>query len=137
NSSDIESRLDLTISISNSDSTKQLISMYPSIFQQVFEIFEVLKQKNKHFGYRVFNEISQFILNYVGNEKESDLASQAVDIQILQKILPKLSGSEEELLDVLYQLYSIVEKYKFTYSLEKIGKMISQLQSTGYVTFIE
>lgn len=137
NNSDIESRLDLTISISNSDSTKQLISMYPFIFQQVFEIFEVLKQKNRHFGYRVFNEISQFILNYVGNEKKPELASQAVDIQILQKILPKLSGSEEELLDVLHQLYSIVEKYKFTYSMEKIGKMISQLQSTGYVTFIE
>ena len=137
NNSDIESRLDLTISISNSDSTKQLISMYPFIFQQVFEIFEVLKQKNRHFGYRVFNEISQFILNYVGNEKKPELASQAVDIQILQKILPKLSGSEEELLDVLHQLYSIVEKYKSTYSMEKIGKMISQLQSTGYVTFIE
>lgn len=136
-SSDMESALDLTISISNSNSTKQMISQYPEVFQQVYEIFEVLKQNNKHFGYRVFNEISQFILNYVNGTGDSSSVLQAIDIQILQKILPKLSGTEEEILELLNQLYSIVEKNNSIQSLEKLDKMIAKLQATGYVTFIE
>ena len=82
-------------------------------------------------------EISQFILNYVNGTGDSSLVLQAIDIQILQKILPKLSGTEEEILELLNQLYSIVEKNNSIQSLEKLGKMIAKLQATGYVTFIE
>lgn len=136
-SSDMDSELDLTISISNSNSTIQMIKQHPEVFQQVFDIFEVLKQNNKHFGYRVFNEISQFILNYVNGIADASSASQAVDIQILQKILPKLSGTEEEILELLNNLRAIFKKNNSIHSLEKLDKMIAKLQSTGYVTFIE
>ena len=134
---ELESKLDLTISIASSNSTKELIRLYPETFQLVYEIFEVLKQNNKHFGYRVFNEISEFILNYVNGIEDSSIISQAIDMQILQKILPKLSGTDEEILELLSKLYGIIKENDCPLSLEKLGKMIAKLESTGYVTFIE
>lgn len=129
--------IDLRVSIATSDSTKKLISLYPFIFDILNIIFNILKQKNKHFGYRVFNEISLFILNYAGKSADMSEVKHALDIQILQKILPKINGTEDEILDILEKVNQVVKDENLIFSRNKIDRMIAQLTSTGYTTYMD
>lgn len=136
-----EKKLDLRINIATSDDTKKIISKYPTTFSIIVEIFELLKNKNKHFGYRVFNEISLFILNFVGDsaeeeEEEEENLRLALDLQVLQKILPKLNGTEDELIELMNKLFEICESNGLEKSKKIIERIIVQLSSTGYATFI-
>lgn len=135
--SSINSPLKLNISFCDANSTKMLIREFPEIFDIVFQIYYLLKNYNKHFGYRVFNEISQFILNYVDGLEDNSYASDALDLQILQKVLPKLNGSEDEILDLLNELAEITHNNNLQLSLNKLEKMIERVKLSGYVTFIE
>ncbi|MFK4898298.1 hypothetical protein [Lactococcus petauri] len=129
--------MDLTISIATSDTTKSIITTYPEIFEVLNKIYELLKQKNKHFGYRVFNEISLFIVNYVGESGNQEEVIDALDLQVLQKILPKINGTEDEILSLMNKLSSVAKEENLVRSRDKIECMIAQLISTGYATYIE
>lgn len=126
--------LDLSISLSTTEDTIKFSTDYSREFKILVEIFEELKTKNKHFGYRVFNEISLYILNYIDHIPTD--VGHALDNQILQKILPKLSGDIEELEDILLNIKSIIPD-SYSKSISKLDEMIDTLQSTGYVTFIK
>ncbi len=59
-------------------------------------IHSILEVENMHFGYRVFSEIGY----YMKNAKElvvdgEEITNIALDLQILQKILPKFNGGKE------------------------------------------
>ncbi|MCJ7774299.1 MAG: AAA family ATPase [Desulfobacterales bacterium] len=118
-----------------------------------------LKKYNFHFGYRVVNEMSRF--GWIAQEASGghfDL-DDAIDIQILQKVLPKFHGTqgklEEPLADLLYFCFD--ESYKkenpseemiqnaqgfdndasYPRSARKIARMIKNLKTQGYTSFIE
>lgn len=129
--------LDMQISICTSEITKKFINSYKDIFGILYELFEVLESKNKHFGYRVFNEISQYIFNYVGENASEDEVKHALDIQVLQKVLPKLNGTEDEISDLMHKILNICESNNLFRSNKKVVRIINQLNSTGYATFIE
>ena len=124
----------------------------------IAELLNILKKYNLHFGYRVVNEISRFTcLSKEFLEKFS--LNEAIDIQILQKILPKFHGTqgklEEPLRDIFYFCYDNThqngtipdemlekaaefdEKAIFPRSAQKIARMIKNLKSQGYTSFIE
>lgn len=128
---------DLEISIPNSNVTRELIYKHPNTFSVINEIFETLRVDNKHFGYRVFNEISQFIINYIGDSTDQLLLKKAIDLQFLQKILPKINGTDNEILLLMNNLKEIAETNGLEKSLTKINRMINQLNTEGYTTFIE
>jgi 5-methylcytosine-specific restriction endonuclease McrBC GTP-binding regulatory subunit McrB len=115
----------------------------------------ILKKYNLHFGYRVANELSRFI-----NLAEKELANfeldDALDIQILQKILPKLHGTRAKLEEPLGSLIAFCHgvdapiseeqlqkprsddsEARFPRSARKIAQMLHQLSIQGYVSFIE
>ena len=115
----------------------------------------LLKKYHLHFGYRVANEIGKFTWN------ASELVigfnlNDTIDIQILQKILPKLHGTkaklEEPLWKVLAFCYEIDEpiseetrvkaenfdnQARFPRSAQKVARMLRNLQQQGYISFIE
>jgi len=74
------------------------------INEKIIEINSILKAGNKHFGYRVRDEI----VFYMIENKLSDLLSEdeAFDFQIMQKILPTISGSDLSIKDILISLYN-------------------------------
>ncbi|MCT3137788.1 AAA family ATPase [Lactococcus lactis] len=129
--------MDLNISIATSDITKLIIATYPQMFDVLNTIFEILKRKNKHFGYRVFNEISSFIFNYVGKSGTNQEVMDALDLQVLQKVLPKINGTEDEILSLMEELNNVAKEENLVRSQDKIDRMITQLTSTGYATYIE
>jgi len=95
----------LIINLSNTAHIVEMESRFSDQFEDVFKINESLKNYNKHFGYRVFNEISNYCLNAVKSGNAP--ISVATDIQILQKILPKLHGSTEQLFNPLMSILSL------------------------------
>lgn len=119
------------------------------------ELLNLLKPYHLHFGYRVINEISRFLLNAkraVANYTFED----AFDIQILQKILPKFHGTQAKLQEPLERFlafcFSDNSSYddilmkraaegdssaRFPRSARKISDMLRNLQTQGYCSFIE
>lgn len=81
------------------------------LFKILIKILDVLKKYNLHFGYRVINEISLYMRNtevYV--EDFAEKKNIALDIQILQKILPKFHGSIQKLWSPLNEVLQVLLK---------------------------
>lgn len=126
--------LDLSVKLATSEETIWFSTTYPEEFKVLVEIFEILKIKNKHFGYRVFNEISAYVRNYLTHLSDSVVV--ALDNQILQKVLPKLNGDEDELEEVLVSLQDTIP-LEYTQTHVKLEEMFNTLKAIGYVTFIK
>ena len=56
------------------------------------------------FGYRVINEMSAYVNNVVELAKKDTLVTHAIDLQIIQKVLPKIHGSYEKIWNPLIDL---------------------------------
>lgn len=128
---------DMKVTLATSEDTKRFIENYSENFDVLVQINEVLKEKNRHFGYRVFNEISSFILNYCSLNLGKDEVFAALDLQILQKVLPKINGSYDELGNLLNDIKEICEKNLMSRTSRKIERMLVSLANSGYTTFIE
>lgn len=70
------------------------------------KINEILLKANAHVGYRVRDEIVFYLLN---NKAEGGLLSheEAMDNEIMQKILPRIQGSSASVRDMLCELFTI------------------------------
>lgn len=68
-----------------------------------------LERRRLHFGYRVRNEILQFVAQAAdeGFLAGSDAPTTALDVQLVLKVLPKLSGSRERLEKPLRDLLAL------------------------------
>jgi hypothetical protein len=71
--------------------------------QSLMKLNKLLARYTQHFGYRVVNEIAAFIKQAVQHIGEGALGT-ALDLQVLQKVLPKLHGSKQKLLGPLGEL---------------------------------
>ena len=118
-------------------------------------LLAILKEYNLHFGYRVANELSRFV-NLAAAELTDVKLDDSLDIQILQKILPKLHGTRAKLEAPLGALIAFCHdqnaptsdeqktkdrsgdsEARFPRSARKIAQMQHQLSIQGYVSFIE
>jgi MoxR-like ATPase len=73
--------------------------------KKVSSINDILKKYDAHFGYRMRDEIIFYMLY---NEKMELLSEkQAFDNQIMQKILPRIQGSSEQIATILKELFKI------------------------------
>ena len=123
--------------------------------QYIEKIHTILGVYNLHFGYRVANELGRFVtlaLEEVGGSCLDD----AVDAQILQKILPKLHGTRAKLEEPLQKILAFCRNdtdvysknllwvasdnasdFRFPRSGNKIARMLKQLTIQGYTSFVE
>ena len=67
------------------------------------EINQILQKANAHVGYRVRDEIVFYLLN----NKKADLMSEnnAMDLEIMQKVLPRIQGSSASIKNMLCELF--------------------------------
>lgn len=121
------------------------------INKKIIEINNILKQSQKQFAYRVRDEI----LFYMIENKKLELLNEdvAFDYQIMQKILPAITGSEQSIAQVLIDLFNFtcegkviddidieetqkhVESAKYKKSAEKIVYMLKGYQNDGYISY--
>ncbi len=123
------------------------------------ELIQRLEKYHLHFGYRVANEISRFM--WLAQEMVHDFqADTALDIQLLQKVLPKFHGTRAKLDKPLQELLTFCydsdpnksidiseEKIKqaeqfdtsarFPRTAQKLARMLRNLREQGYASFIE
>jgi len=64
---------------------------------------KLLAEYNLHFGYRVANEIALYVTNAV-EHVGPEAIDAALDLQVLQKVLPKFHGSKQRLLMPLWRV---------------------------------
>ena len=121
-------------------------------------ILDILRPYNLHFGYRVVNEVSRFIVNANVLIKDFNI-QDTLDIQLLQKILPKFHGSQARIYEPLARLLGFcysdgtslteippqeeIEKdvqngaVRFPRSARKLARMLWNLKVQGYTSFID
>lgn len=130
------------------DSYKHHIELVERVTKELVEINKSLELIYAHVGYRVRDEIC-FYLAY--NEKYKVFDERiALDNCILQKILPRIAGSDDRVERVLFQLYKIftginlidaedldeddLRKAKYPRSATKVTEMIRGLKD-GFTSF--
>ncbi|REJ85105.1 MAG: hypothetical protein DWQ36_14585 [Acidobacteria bacterium] len=84
---------------------KRLTEDHRDKAEALMQFHELLAHERRHFGYRVANEIARFVLLAVDQAGE-DAAADAFDLAVLQKVLPKLHGTQQELESVLDWLFA-------------------------------
>ncbi len=108
---------------------------------------ERLQPRSLQFGYRVRDEAMRYIANsFTADARGAGLLipedrtqnfEAALDLQILQKALPRISGTQEALEKLLADLESWAASESLPRSLAKIGRMRRRAAEDGFVTFYE
>lgn len=135
--SKVSEEFDMSISLATMESTIVIKDTYPDKFDIIVDTFNYLRSANKQFGYRVFNEICSFIINYCGTNASDQEVIDALDLQMLQKIMPKINGTDDEILDLITNLINLTARHNLLRSKKKLERMANNLNMTGYTTFIE
>lgn len=95
------------ITLPSKDAADECAKEAPEAYQTLISIFAVLKKYDMHFGYRVINEISQYIVNVFRLSDAPNRERVAMDHQILQKILPKMHGAYDQLWSPLTEMLGL------------------------------
>lgn len=101
---------------------------YREIMMQIWDqVHEVAP-----FAFRVLDEIKTYV-------KEAELLEiswqDALDEQLLQKILPKFKGADERVGEALDALVKIAEQNRFTLSHKKADKMLETFKKHGFTSY--
>lgn len=115
--------------------TEDDISTIRTIFTTVYE---ELQKCGFEFAYRTVKEIKQYISAAARLQEEfgEEQLTQAIDEQLLQKVLPKIHGNKKEIGELLTALESVCESNALTNSMVKIKQMKGRLEATQYASFI-
>ena len=121
---------------------------YSSSKDTLISFFKELKTVNAEFGYRSASEIGRFIelaIKYGGFSEDN-----ATDAAIVQKLLPKLHGSQKKLVPVLKKLWELCvddvelnrdaivpDKTVYQLSADKILRMYKSAVDNGFTSFAE
>lgn len=107
-----------------------------NVIDKLIDINKILEEYNQHFGFRVRDEIV-FYMIYAANEKDKLMEfDKALDNCIVQKILPKINGSNRDVLEILIRIYNLLNETKYEYSSyiedSEIKDMINKLKTSNY-----
>lgn len=107
--------------------------------REILESFYIeLEKYGFEFAYRTVKEIRLYaIANYKMLKNDSSLDSTDIaDIQILQKVLPKIHGNRKQIGELLDTLEGLCQSNSLSKSLEKIKQMKDRLVRFQYASFI-
>jgi len=100
------------------------------------EVFAELAKIGAEFGFRTAYEITRFTYFHEKLTGEGWQFNDALDAQVLQKLMPKLHGSQRRLEPVLKALEEFCTAHQCNASLEKIKRMQDRLKD-GFTSFAE
>lgn len=103
----------------------------------LLEAFDLLAEMGAEFGFRTAHEISRFVVIHKGLGDASWSLADALDAQVLQKLMPRLHGSARKLEPILTALDGFCAKYALPDSREKIARMQKRLRADGFASFAE
>ncbi len=106
---------------------------------------DLLYAHRLHFAYRVRDDVLMFLANSFDGETGAGLLlpeqeanfALALDLQMTQKVLPKLHGPTETLAPLLARLQSWADADGLRHTAAKLARMHARGEETGYVQFHE
>jgi 5-methylcytosine-specific restriction protein B len=105
--------------------------------QRLTELFAELAPIGAEFGFRTAFEISRFFYHHAVLTGGGWQFKDALDAQIVQKLMPKLHGSDRKLRPTLTKLKSFCETHDLQLSLTKTNRMLERLTQDGFTSFAE
>lgn len=106
------------------------------VAKTIGDIFDLLAAHDSEFGYRTALEIRKFLNVQAEILGDSFDLQRGLDAQILQRIMPKLHGSEKRLRPILNALEAYASQEGYKWSVEKIGRMQIRLKD-GFASFLD
>lgn len=100
------------------------------------ELFEKFAPIGAEFGFRTTIEISRFVFYHAILSGPGWDFKDALDAQVVQKLMPKLHGSDRKLRPPLEALKAFCTEYDLRISLEKTNRMLDRLKD-GFTSFAE
>jgi len=88
-----------------SDDWEKFGRSYPELEDALLQLHETLRQWHRHFGYRVANEIARFVALAASEAEDAAAPDLAFDLAVLEKVLPKFHGTQQELDEPLRELF--------------------------------
>ena len=102
--------------------------------EELIKLNNILEDYNQHFGFRVRDEIV-FYMIYASKNNIMDF-DKALDYCIVQKILPKISGSNGEVFEILVKVFNMLNNTKIDVSgyleQKQINEMMQQSRCSQY-----
>lgn len=128
----VDNRIFKTKFLSIKDSLREDRDYVTNINAKIIIINNILATVNQHFGYRVRDEIVFYMLeNKLNKLLDEELA---FDYQILQKILPAISGSDYFIKEILIQLYNFCNpEGEITGDIDYINQGVQNLDTAKYM----
>lgn len=101
-------------------------------------VYDITEKYEFEFAYRTVKEIRQYIsaAYEISENPEEFTVINALDEQLLQKILPKIHGNKKEIGELLNDLEKICNEKKMILSEMKIKQMKGKLAKIQYASFI-
>lgn len=100
------------------------------IINELININNILEKYNQHFGYRVRDEIVYYCIYAL--KENLFTKEEAMDYCMVQKILPKIGGSDEDTLDLLLDLYNYMTNEDKDYTREEAYNNVSMKINDKY-----
>lgn len=103
-----------------------------NIWACLAQVHGLVAQAGRPFGYRVLREI----VSYIEHAEGIMTAQQALDLQVKQKVLPKLRGEDSPpLRKALGDLQTLLEAHGMAESSAKVHAMLERLRNEGFTDF--
>lgn len=125
-----------------SDKVTTLLNNMQPIFKSLYTVLETC---GFEFAYRTAKEIRLYAIavyktsvseKELSDDERKRMAAEIADIQILQKILPKIHGNKKQIGNLLDELEKLCEANQLKESLAKIRQMKDKLNRFQYASFI-
>jgi len=105
--------------------------------KRLTELFAELAPIGAEFGFRTAFEVSRFFYHHAVLTGDGWQFKDALDAQIVQKLMPKLHGSDRKLRPTLAKLQTFCETHDLQLSLAKTKRMLERLTQDGFTSFAE
>lgn len=109
----------------------------PQLKADLLVLFTALAVMGAEFGFRSAKEIARFMVIHKELSGTGWLYKDALDAQVLQKLMPKLHGSARKLDGVLKELDAFATSKDLPLTLEKVKRMQDRLKRDGFTSFAE
>jgi len=108
------------------------VELDESLWQIMSQVHALVARAGHTFGYRTLREM----VHYIEQARGTFSTRQALDLQVKQKVLPKMRGEDiPHFRQALQELLTLLSQEQLSDSREKVQRMLDRLDDEGFTDF--